>query len=53
MLIVRYLVKVKGGKLTPGDETEGVKFFDIPELPDYYVNLFRDVIEEIQNGALL
>jgi len=53
MLIVRYLVKVKGGKLAPGDEAEEVRFFDIDELPDYYVNLFKDVIEEIQNGALL
>ncbi|MCK4387410.1 MAG: hypothetical protein KAW00_01445, partial [Dehalococcoidia bacterium] len=53
MLIVRYLVKVKGGELTPGDEAEDVRFFDIDELPDYYVNLFKDVIEEIQNGALL
>lgn len=49
MLIVRYLVKVKGGKLTPGDEVEDARFFDIAELPDYYVNLFKDVIEEIQN----
>jgi ADP-ribose pyrophosphatase YjhB (NUDIX family) len=49
MLMVRYLVKVKGGKLNPGDEVEDVRFFDIAELPDYYVNLFEDIIEEIQN----
>jgi len=49
MLIVKYLVKVKSGKLNPGDEIEDARFFDIAELPVYYVNLFRDVIEEIQN----
>lgn len=49
MLIVKYLVKVNGGKLTPGEEVEDARFFDIAELPDYYVNLFKDVIEEIQN----
>jgi len=49
MLIVKYLVKVNGGKLTPGDEVEGVRFFDIAELPSYYVTRFRDVIEEVQN----
>ncbi|MFB0556900.1 MAG: NUDIX hydrolase [Dehalococcoidia bacterium] len=49
MLIVRYLVKVKSGKPTAGDEVEDVRFFDIAELPEYYVNLFEDIIEEIQN----
>ena len=49
MLVVRYLVRVTGGKLTPGDEVEDARFLDIAELPSYYVNLFRDVIEEIQN----
>ena len=53
MLIVRYLVKVKDEGLIPGDEVEDARFFNISELPDYYVNLFRDVIAEIQNGALL
>jgi len=49
MLIVKYLVKVKSGKLTPGDEIESVSFFEIAELPDYYVNIYKQVIEEIQN----
>ncbi|GAH97399.1 unnamed protein product, partial [marine sediment metagenome] len=49
MLVVKYLVKAKGGKLIPGDEVEDARFFDIAELPVYYVNLFKDVIEEIQN----
>ena len=52
MLIVRYLVKVTSGKLASGDEVAEVRFFDIAELPDHYVNLFKDVIEQIQNGAL-
>ncbi len=49
MLVVKYLVKANGGKLTPGEEVEDARFFDIAELPVYYVNLFKDVIEEIQN----
>jgi len=52
MLVVKYLVKVKGGKPTPGNEVEDARFFDIAELPGYYVNLFKDIIEEIQNGAI-
>ena len=52
MLIVKYLVKVNRGKLTPGDEVEGVRFFDIAELPSYYIDLFKDIIEEIQNGKV-
>ena len=49
MLVVQYLDRVTGGKLAPpGDEVEDARFVDIAELPDYYVNLFKDVIEEIQ-----
>ena len=50
MLIVKYLVKVNAEELTPaGDEVEDARFFDIAELPSYYVELFGDVIEEVQN----
>ncbi len=53
MLIIKYLIKVKGEKLTPAaDEVEDARFFDIAELPDYYVNLFKDVIKEVQNGEV-
>jgi len=52
MLIVKYLVKVKGGKLNPGDEVQDARFFDIAELPDYYVNILNDIIKEIQNGEI-
>jgi 8-oxo-dGTP diphosphatase len=45
MLIVEYLVKVADGELTPGDEVEDVRFFTVGELPDYYLELFREVIE--------
>ncbi len=48
MLVVKYLVKPKGGKLTPGDEVVGVKFFEIAELPSYYCDIYKQVIEEIQ-----
>jgi len=49
MLIVEYLVKVGNEELTPGNEAEDVKFFDMADLPDYYVELFKEVIEEVQN----
>ena len=53
MLIAKYLVKVKGGKLAfPKGEIEEARFFDIAELPGYYVDLFKDVIEEIQNDEV-
>ena len=50
MLIVKYLVKVDAEELTPAaDEVEDARFFDIAELPSYYVELFGDVIQEVQN----
>ncbi len=53
MLITTYLVKVKDGKLAPSeDEVEDARFFDIAELPDYYVSFLKDVIEEIQNEGV-
>jgi ADP-ribose pyrophosphatase YjhB (NUDIX family) len=52
MVVVRYLVKIKSGKITPGDEVENAKFFDIAELPSYYVDIYKDLIEEIQNGEV-
>ncbi len=52
MLIIAYLVKVKDGELTPGDEVEDARFFDIAELPGYYSLLFKDSIEEIQNQEI-
>jgi len=52
MLVVKYLVRTRSGKLTPGDEVEGVKFFDIAELPDYYFDIYKQVIEEIQKEEI-
>ena len=49
MLVVRYLIKVGDEKLTPGDEVEDVRFFDIAELPDYFTRRHSDIIELIQN----
>lgn len=51
MLIVAYLVNVGDEKLNPGIEAEDARFFNIAELPDYYVDLFKEVIEEVQNKA--
>ena len=48
MLILEYLVKVVDDNLIPGDEVEEVKFFDIDELPGYFVDFFKEIIEEIK-----
>ena len=50
MLVVVYLVEVEKGSSIAGDEVEQVKFFEIDQLPDYYVNRFRKTIEGIRNG---
>jgi 8-oxo-dGTP diphosphatase len=50
MLIVKYLVKVRAGEPTPGgDEVEDARFFDIAELPSYYADLFKDVVQEVES----
>jgi len=52
MLVLRYLVRVSGGELSPGEEVEDARFFDISELPEHYVALFGDVIREVQSGEV-
>ena len=49
MLVVVYLVEVEKGSSIAGDEVEQVKFFEIDQLPDYYVNRFRKTIEVIRD----
>jgi len=48
MLVVEYLVKVGNEELKPGSDVEDARFFSVGELPDYYVELFSNVIKEIQ-----
>ena len=52
MLVVRYLIKVGNEEITPGDEVEDVRFFDIAELPDYYVRYYSDIIKSMQNDLI-
>jgi len=47
MLVVRYLVRVKEEKLTPGEEVQDARFFDVSELPDYYRYIHREIIKEV------
>jgi len=47
MLIVEYLVKVGDEELSPGSEVDDARFFSVVQLPDYYVELFKEVIEEV------
>lgn len=49
MLIVEYLVKVANEELNPGSDVENVRFFSVGELPHYYLDLFKEAIEEVQN----
>jgi len=49
MLIVEYLAKVGNEELKPGSDVEDVRFFGVGELPHYYLDLFKEVIEEVQN----
>ncbi|MBW2332454.1 MAG: NUDIX hydrolase [Deltaproteobacteria bacterium] len=48
--IVKYLVKVRNEELNPGTEAEDARFFSVDELPGYYLELFKEVIDEVQNN---
>ena len=48
ILVVEYLVKVGNEELKPGSDVEDVRFFSVGELPDYYIELFSNIIKEIQ-----
>ncbi len=52
MLVARYLIKAGDEEISPGDEVEDARFFDIAELPDYYARRFSDIIESIQNDPV-
>jgi ADP-ribose pyrophosphatase YjhB (NUDIX family) len=47
MLMVRYLVKAGDEEITPGDEVEDARFFDITELSDNYARYLGEIIESI------
>jgi 8-oxo-dGTP diphosphatase len=48
MLVVEYLVKVGNEELKAGSDVDDVRFFSVAELPDYYVELFSNIIKEIK-----
>ena len=52
MLMVRYLVKVGDEEITPGDEVEDARFFDIAELSDNYARHISDLIESNKNDLI-
>jgi ADP-ribose pyrophosphatase YjhB (NUDIX family) len=52
MLMVRYLVKVGDEEITPGDEVEDARFFDIAELSDNYAKHLSDLIESNKNDLI-
>ena len=52
MLVVSYLIKAGDEEIAHGDEVEDARFFDIAELPDYYVRRHSNIIESIQNNLL-
>ncbi|MFC2001987.1 NUDIX domain-containing protein [Chloroflexota bacterium] len=52
MLVVTYLIKAGNEDITPGDEVEDARFFDIAELPDYYIRRYSDIIESVKDNLL-
>jgi ADP-ribose pyrophosphatase YjhB (NUDIX family) len=52
MLMVRYLVKVGDEEISPGDEVEDARFFDIAELSDNYAKHLSDLIESNKNDLI-
>ena len=52
MLMVRYLVKVGDEEITPGDDVEDARFFDIAELSDNYARHLSDLIESNKNDLI-
>ena len=52
MLMVRYLVNAGDEEVTPGDEVEDARFYDIAELSDNYARYFSEIIESIQNDLI-
>ena len=45
MLAVIYLVRVEEGKPQAGEEAEDIRFFEHSELPEFYRDRFKEVIE--------
>ncbi len=52
MLMVRYLVKVGDEEITPGDDVEDARFFDIAELSENYARRISDIIESNKNDLI-
>ena len=52
MLVVTYLIRAGDEEITPGDEVEDARFFDIAELPDHYIRRYSDIIESVKNNLL-
>ena len=50
MVVVMYLVELDDGEPVAGSDEEDVCFFDGDELPCFYIERFRDLIEEVKNS---
>ena len=49
MLVVMYLVAVDEGEPTPGNDEQDARFFDVDEMPEFYVGRFKHLIDDITN----
>ena len=49
MLAISYLVMAGDEEPSPGSEVEDVRYFDIGELPPYFADHFRTIVEQVNN----
>ena len=48
ILVIMYLVRVTGGRLTPGDDAADVRLFSVDEMPEFRFFSFRDTWKKAQ-----
>lgn len=46
VLVIVYLVEIKGGELKPGDDADDTRFFSKGDLPELHFSCFLEAIEE-------
>lgn len=49
IIIIIYLVEIRGGELKPGDDAEDARFFDMDKLPDFHFNCFKRAMDELMS----
>jgi ADP-ribose pyrophosphatase YjhB (NUDIX family) len=47
IIVIMYLVEIKGGRLKPGDDADDARFFEKDELPDFHFKCFKEALSLI------